>query len=78
MKRNDLYRQCRLIKRIRDGERILMSQHSADFAKVSRVAKFEEESGNWDVSLVGGAINDTQLDENQLAHRRFKRETSND
>ena len=33
MKRNELYRQCRLVKKIRDGEAIQTSYIPAEFAK---------------------------------------------
>jgi hypothetical protein len=80
MKRNELYRQCRLVKKIRDGESIQTSYIPAEFARVGRVVKVREEDGAWDdgwvIRLVGGSITAEQLTELERAHRRFERETT--
>ena len=80
MKHNTLYRQCRLVKRVSGGEKLLMSYIPADFARVGRVVKLRDADGGWDdgwvIRLVGGSRTEDQLVENEVAQRRFARETS--
>jgi hypothetical protein len=79
MKRNELYRQCRMVKRLRDGEAIETSYLPAEFAKVGRIVKVREEDGAWDdgwvIRSVGGTLTEEQLADLERAHRRFERET---
>jgi len=80
MKRNELYRQCRLGKKIRDGESIQTSYIPAEFAKEGRIVKLREDDGGWDdgwvIRLVGGTLTEEQLTTLELAHRRFGRATT--
>ena len=80
MKRNELYRQCRLVKKVREGEAFQMSYIPAEFASVGRVVKLREEDGAWDdgwvIRLVGESMTEEQLNAIELAHRRFERATS--
>jgi hypothetical protein len=80
MKRNELYRQCRLVKKIREGETIQTSFIPAEFAKEGRVVKLREDNGGWDdgwvIRIVGAAMTEEQLTAIELAHRRFERHTT--
>jgi hypothetical protein len=80
VKGNQVYRQCRLVKRIRDGESIQTSYLPEEFAKVGRIVKVREDDGGWDdgwvIRIVGGSLTEAQLGELERAHRRFERETS--
>jgi hypothetical protein len=80
MKRNELYRQCRLVKKIRGGEAIQASYLPAEFAREGRIVKFREEDGGWDdgwvIRVVGGSLTEDQLAALERAHRRFERETT--
>jgi len=79
MKRNELYRQCRLVKKIRDGEAIQTSYIPAEFAKEGRVVKIREDGGwddGWVIRVVGGSLTEDQLAALERAHRRFERETT--
>lgn len=80
MKCNELYRQCRLVKKIRGGETIQTSFLPAEFAKVGRIVKVREPDGGWDdgwvIRVVGGSLTEDQLAAIELANRRFERETS--
>ena len=80
MKRNVLYRQCRLVKKIREGETIQTSYIPAEFAKEGRIVKLREDDGGWDdgwvIRLVGGSMTEEQVTAIDLAHRRFERDTS--
>jgi hypothetical protein len=79
MKRNALYTQCRLVKKIRDGESIQMSYIPSEFAKEGRIVKIRDEEGGWDdgwvIRNVGGSLTEEQLAELERAYRRFERET---
>jgi hypothetical protein len=79
MKRNELYRQCRLVKKIRDGEAIQTSYLPAEFAREGRVVKLREADGGWDdgwvIRVVGGSLTEDQLAALERAHRRFERGT---
>lgn len=80
MKRNPLYRQCRLVKKIRGGESIQTSYLPAEFAREGRVVKLRDPDGAWDdgwvIRVVGGSLTEDQLTALELAHRRFERETT--
>jgi hypothetical protein len=80
MKRNALYTQCRLVKKIRGGETIQTSYIPTEFAKVGRVVKVREDDGSWDdgwvIRIVGGSLTEEQLTALEKAHRRFERETT--
>ena len=80
MKRNELYRQCRLVKKIRDGETIQTSYIPAEFAKEGRIVKLREDDGGWDdgwvIRMVGGPLTEDQLAAIELSHRRFERHTT--
>lgn len=80
MKRNELYRQCRLVKRIRGGEKLLMSYIPDEFARVGRVVKLKDDDGGWDdgwvIGLVGNARTEEQLVDDEAARRKFARETT--
>ena len=80
MKHNPLYRQCRLVKKIRDGETIQTSYIPAEFAKLGRIVKIREDDGSWDdgwvIRIVGGALSQEQLTALEVAHRRFERQTT--
>jgi len=80
MKRNTLYRQCRLVKKIREGESLQVSYIPAEFAKEGRVVKLREDDGGWDdgwvIRIVGGSMTEDELTSLDQAHRRFERETS--
>ena len=52
MKRNELYRQCRLVKKIRDGEAIQTSCIPAEFAREGRVVKLREADGERETTKV--------------------------
>lgn len=78
MKRNELYRQCRLVKKIRGGEAIQTSYLPAEFARVGRVVKVREPDGAWDdgwvIRVVGGSLTEEQLMVLERARRSFERE----
>lgn len=80
MKQHETYRQCRLVKRIRNGEMIQVSYIPAEFAREGHVVKLREADGSWDdgwvIRLVGNSLTDEQLTALDIAHRRFERETS--
>jgi hypothetical protein len=80
MKRNELYRQCRLVKKVRDGEAIQTSYLPAEFAREGRIVKLREEDGGWDdgwvIRVVGGSLTEDQLAALERAHRRFEPETT--
>jgi hypothetical protein len=80
MKRNELYRQCRLVKKVRGGEAIQTSYLPAEFAREGRVVKLREDDGWWDdgwvIRVVGGSLTEDQLAALERAHRRFERETT--
>lgn len=80
MKRNELYRQCRLVKKIRGGESIQTSYIPAEFAREGRIVQLREDDGTWDdgwvIRLVGGSRTEEQLTALELAHRRFGRATT--
>ena len=80
MKRNEVYRQCRLVKRLRVGQSVQISYLPEEFAREGRVVKLRDEAGDWDdgwvISLVGRSMSDSDLQEQELAQRRFQRETS--
>ena len=80
IKRNELYRQCRLVKKIRGGETIQTSYIPAEFAREGRVVKLREDNGGWDdgwvIRVVGGSLTEDQLAALELAHRRFERHTT--
>jgi len=80
MKRNELYRQCRLVKKIREGESIQTSYIPAEFAKEGRIVKLREDDGAWDdgwvIRVVGGSLTEEHLAALERAHRRFERETT--
>jgi hypothetical protein len=81
MKRNLLYRQCRLVKKIRNGESIQTSYIPAEFATLGRVVKIREGDtwdNGWEVRIVGGSLTEEQLTELSQAHRKFERETNKD
>ncbi len=81
MKRNLLYRQCRLVKKIRDGEMIQTSYIPAEFARAGRVVKIREGDtwdDGWQVRIVGGSLTEDELTALDQAHRKFERETSKD
>ena len=71
MKRNELYRQCRLVKKIRGGETIQTSYLPAEFAKEGRIVKIREDDGGWDdgwvIRVVGGSLTEEQLAALELA-----------
>ncbi len=77
MKRNELYRQCRLVKKIRDGEQIQTSYIPAEFAREGRIVKVREADGGWDdgwvIRVVGGSLTKDQLIALERAHRQFER-----
>ena len=79
MKRNILYRQCRLVKKIRDGEMIQTSYIPEEFAKYARVVKLRDEDGAWDdgwvIRVVGNALSEEQLTRLDEAHHKFQRQT---
>ena len=78
MKRNELYRQCRLVKKVRGGEAIQTSYIPDEFAREGRIVKLREDDGGWDdgwvIRSVGGSLTEEQLGELERAHRRFERE----
>ena len=80
MKRNELYRQCRLVKKVRGGEAVQTSYIPDEFAREGRFVKLREDDGGWDdgwvIRLVGGSLTEDQLGELERAHRRFERETT--
>jgi hypothetical protein len=80
MKRNPLYTQCRLVKKIRDGESIQTSYIPSEFAKEGRIVKIRDDDGGWDdgwvIRNVGGSLTEEQLTDLERAHRRFEREMS--
>ena len=80
MRRNELYRQCRLVKKIRGGETIQTSYLPAEFARVGRIVKVRDTDGAWDdgwvIRVVGGSLTEDQLTALERAHRRFERETT--
>jgi hypothetical protein len=76
MKRNELYRQCRLVKKVRDGEAIQTSYLPAEFAREGRVVKLREADDGWVIRVVGGSLTEDQLAALERAHRRFERETT--
>jgi len=76
MKRNELYRQCRLVKKVRGGEAIQTSYIPAEFAREGRIVKLREEDGGWVIRVVGGSLTEEQLAALERAHRRFERETT--
>ena len=80
MKRNELYRQCRLVKKIREGEQIQTSYLPAEFAREGRIVKLRDDEGGWDdgwvIRVVGGSLTEDQLAALERAHRRFERETA--
>ena len=57
-----------------------MSYIPADFARVGRVVKLRDADGGWDdgwvIRLVGGSRTEDQLVDDEVAQRRFARETS--
>jgi hypothetical protein len=80
MKRNELYRQCRLVKKIREGESIQTSYIPAEFAKEGRIVKLREGDGSWDdgwvIRIVGGSLTDDQLTALETGRRRFEKHTT--
>ena len=56
MKRNQLYRQCRLVKRLRDGVAVQVSYLPAEYARVGRIVQVRENDGDWDDGWVIRAI----------------------
>ena len=80
VKRNELYRQCRLVKKIRGGESIQTSYLPAEFAREGRIVKIREDDGSWDdgwvIRLVGGSLTEEQLAVLERAHWRLNRETT--
>ena len=80
MKRNEQYRQCRLVKRLREGQSVQMSYIPDEFAREGRVVKLRDEAGDWDdgwvIALVGQSLCETELHEHELAHRRFSGESA--
>lgn len=80
MKNNEIYRQCRLVKRLRDGQSVQMSYLPEEFAREGRIVKLRNEQGDWDdgwvISLVGREMKSEDLHEIDVAHRRFQKETS--
>lgn len=81
MKKNLLYRQCRLVKQIRDGEMIQTSYIPAEFAKHGRIVKIREGDtwdDGWQVRIVGGALTEEELTALSHAHQKFERETRKD
>jgi hypothetical protein len=80
MKRNELYRQCRLVKKIRGGEAIQTSYIPTEFAREGRIVKLREVDGGWGdgwvIRVVGGSLTEDQLGELERAHRQFERFTS--
>jgi hypothetical protein len=77
MKRNELYRQCRLVKKIRGGEAIQMSYIPAEFAREGRIVKLREDDGGWDdgwvIRVVGESLTADQLTALELGRRRLER-----
>jgi len=65
MKRNELYRQCRLVKKVRGGEAVQTSYLPAEFAKEGRIVKVREDDGGWDdgwvIRSLGGSLTEDQL-----------------
>lgn len=81
MKRNVLYRQCRLVKKVRDGEMIQTSYIPAELAHAGRIIKIREGTewnDGWLVRVVGNSLTDEELTALELAHRQFERATSKD
>ena len=80
VKRNELYRQCRLVKKIRGGETVQTSYIPAEFAREGRIVKLREDDCGWDdgwvIRVVGGSLTEDQLTALERAHRRFERETT--
>lgn len=82
MKKLMLYRHCRLVKRLRDGEKVLMTYIPAEYASENRHVKVQDDDGHWEddwtIRVVGRTVTEDQITEMSIAHRRFQRETSKD
>ena len=69
-----MYRQCRLVKRIPNGECVQMSWLPAEFAHEGRILKLRDEEGHWDdswvVREVGNSVSKEHLTlTDQMLHR---------
>jgi hypothetical protein len=72
--KNIVYRQCRLVKRIPNGECIQMSWLPSEFAREGRILKLRDDEGNWDdgwvVREVGNTASEAELTlTDQMLHR---------
>ena len=80
MKRNEQYRQCRLVKRLREGQSVQMSYIPDEFAREGRVVKLRDEAGDWDdgwvIALVRPGSPSECARRHELAHRRFSGESA--
>jgi hypothetical protein len=81
MKKNVLYRQCRLVKQMRNGEMIQTSYIPAEFARRGRVVKLRNEDtwdDGWEVRVVGDALTEDELTALSHAHQKWEREARKD
>ena len=73
-----IYRQCRLVKRIPDGECVQMSWLPSEFAREGRILKLRDDEGNWDdgwvVRDVGNTATEADLTLSDQMSHRFRRE----
>ena len=78
----ELYRQCRLVKKIPGGEAMQMSWIPAEFASINKIVKLREEDGSWDdgwvIREVGHTLPGNVLTKFDQYQHRFQRETSKD
>jgi hypothetical protein len=76
------YRQCRVVKRIPNGECIQMSWLPAEFASVGKILKLRDDDGVWDdgwvVREVGNETTEEHLTFVDQIHHRLERDWSKD
>jgi hypothetical protein len=66
MAKQVFYRQCRLVKRIENGELVLVSWLPEPHAATGRPVKLREADGSWDDGWVVVGAGDTRLPVDQV------------
>jgi len=74
MAKQVFYRQCRLVKKLENGELRLMSWLPEPFAAVGRVVKLREDDGSWDDGwvVIGAGTNRLLADQVPDFHQLSK------